>query len=336
MPSAILQELETFGPDRCAQLDYAQAADYTRRVARSHDENFTVVSWMLPRRLREDFRHVYSFCRWADDLGDETGDRDRSLELLAWWRRELDACYEDRPRHPVFVALHRTIRTHGIPRAPFDDLVDAFVQDQTVSRYRTWDQVLDYCGRSANPVGRLVLSLCGHRDARRQGLSDATCTALQLANFWQDVRRDVVERDRVYIPQDVASDQGLDLEAMVTAVKLDAAAGARGDARCAACPPSAGITGLLPPYRKTIRDLVDRTWPLFSTGRELWALVPRDVRLDVKLFTLGGESILRLIERLKYDTLQNRPALSRGRKLALMLRAWAPSVLAPKGRTWSP
>jgi len=324
MASAILQQLDTFGPDRCKQLSYEEAARYTRQLAESQYENFTVVSWLLPRRLREDFRNVYAFCRWADDLGDETGDREQSLKLLAWWRREIDACYADEPRHPVFVALHRTIRTHDIPRKPFDDLVDAFVQDQTVTRYPTWEQVLDYCTRSADPVGRLVLYLCGYRDEQRQKLSDATCTALQLANFWQDVRRDVVERDRVYIPQDVASRHGLDVALMARAIQIDHEAGPR----CGSCGtsrqvPAAGMNALLPAYRGTIRELVKRTWPLFEQGRALWPLVSRDVRVDIKLFTLGGESILRMIRRLNYNTLTTRPSLSKGAKAALMLRAVA-------------
>jgi len=203
--SAVLEQLDTFGPQRCEQLTYEQADEYTRRLARTQYENFTVVSWLLPVRLRADFQHVYAFCRWADDLGDETGDTDRSHELLAWWRDELTACYQGDPRHPVFVALAPTIEQHDIPRKPFDDLIDAFVQDQTVTRYDTWDQAIDYCTRSADPVGRLVLYLCGYRDAQRQQFSDATCTALQLINFWQDVRRDIIERDRVYVPRDIAS-----------------------------------------------------------------------------------------------------------------------------------
>ncbi|MEE9212367.1 MAG: squalene synthase HpnC, partial [Phycisphaeraceae bacterium] len=265
MASAIIDQLDTFGPQHCEQLDYAQAADYTRRLARTHYENFTVVSWLLPRRFRDDFRHVYAFCRWADDLGDQTGDRQRSLDLLAWWRREIDACYDGRPRHPVFVALNRTIRRHDIPRKPFDDLVDAFVQDQTLTRYDTFEQVLDYCTRSANPVGRLVLYVCGYRDQRRQQLSDATCTALQLANFWQDVRRDILERDRVYVPAEVAARHRLDIGLMVKTVQIDHDAGPN----CTACGtgrsiPSAGINAIGPAYRATIRDLVDRTWPLFE------------------------------------------------------------------------
>lgn len=328
MPSAIIDELATYGPDHCPQLDYDAASAYTRRLARTHYENFTVVSWMLPRALRDDFSHVYAFCRWADDLGDETGDPVRSVALLTWWREELDACYRGTPRHPVFVALAPTIRRHDVPRQPFDDLIDAFLQDQRVHRYGHWDQVLDYCTRSANPVGRLVLYLCGYRDARRQALSDATCTALQLTNFWQDVRRDVVERDRVYIPQDVATAHGLDVAAMVAAIGADAKSAVEASgACCSARPlPSVGTTAVLPAYRDTLRDLVQRTWPLFRQGRGLWPLVGGRLRTDVSLFTRGGESILRMIERAQYDTLQRRPRLSRGRKVALMMAVATGSV----------
>jgi squalene synthase HpnC len=319
MPSAVLEQLDTYGPQHCEQLDYEQAADYTRRLAESQYENFTVVSWLLPKRLREDFRHVYAFCRWADDLGDETGDPKCSLELLDWWRSELDGCYANKPRHPVFVALRHTIDKHDIPRKPFDDLIDAFVQDQTVTRYGTWEQVLDYCTRSADPVGRLVLYLCGYRDDQRQQLSDATCTALQLANFWQDVRRDVLERDRVYIPQDVARQQGLDIDLMVKVIAADEAA----HVSCHSCAsvPMAGTNAILPGYRSTVCELTRRTWPLFERGHALWPLVDRDVRTDVKLFTLGGEAILKMIQRNGYNTLTHRPKLSKAAKLALMGRA---------------
>ncbi len=325
MGSMVIDQLATFGPDRCDRLSYEQAAAYTRELTQSHEENFTVVSWLLPRRLREDFRHVYAFCRWADDLGDQVGDPDESYRLLAWWSREIDACYAGQPRHPVFVALSRTIERHQIPRQPFDDLVDAFVQDQRVNRYQTWDQVLDYCTRSANPVGRLVLYLCGYRDATRQALSDATCTALQLANFWQDVRRDILERDRVYIPAQIASQHGLDVETMVQVVQHDAqvspAACGCGGGACA--PASVGVRALQRPYRATVRELVGRTWPLFEQGRGLWPLVDRGIRLDIRLFTLGGETILKKIQRLDYNTLQHRPRLSKVGKAALLVRALA-------------
>jgi len=323
MPSSIIDQLETYGPRQCPRLGYDAAMAYTRRLAKTHYENFTTVSWLLPRALRDDFRHVYAFCRWADDLGDETGDPQWSVELLTWWRQELDACYRGNPHHPVFVALLPTIQRHDVPRQPFDDLIDAFLQDQRMDRYANWQQIIDYCTRSANPVGRLVLYLCGHRDAQRQCFSDATCTALQLANFWQDVRRDAVERDRVYIPSDVAAAHGLDVETMVVAINADARRDAESSAAC--CPqrqpPSLGITAVLPAYRRTLRDLVQRTWPLFREGRGLWPLVAGRLRTDVSLFTRGGESILKMIERANYDTLQYRPRLGRGRKVAMMMAA---------------
>ncbi|MBI1336138.1 MAG: squalene synthase HpnC [Phycisphaera sp.] len=331
LSQSILPELDRFGPERCEELDYDRAADYTRRLAESHYENFTVVSWFLPGRLREDFRHVYSFCRWADDLGDETGDPAKSRELLAWWRRELDRCYDGHPRHPVFVALSRTIEKCDIPRKPFDDLIDAFVQDQSVTRYRTWEQTVDYCTRSANPVGRLVLYLCGYRDDERQRLSDATCTALQLANFWQDVRRDILERDRVYLPSQVASNHGLDIDTMVKLVRSDEACHKDGAVSCRACPPGVEVTALLPAYRATLRELVGRTWPMFEEGRALLPMVASDVRPDIQLFSLGGESILRMIERLNYNTLEHRPSLSKGAKVVLMMRAIAGKLASSVG-----
>jgi len=167
-----------------------EAQSYTRWLATHHYENFHVVSWLLPKRLHQDFYNVYSYCRWADDLGDEMGDTAESLRLLAWWRENLLAMYAGRATHPVFVALQGTVARYSIPQRPFEDLIDAFVQDQTVTRYRNWDELFGYCRGSANPVGRLVLYLCGYSDAERQRLSDATCTALQLANFWQDVTVD--------------------------------------------------------------------------------------------------------------------------------------------------
>ncbi|MEX0885419.1 MAG: squalene synthase HpnC [Phycisphaeraceae bacterium] len=331
MASIVLDQLATFGPHHCRQLDRAQADRYTAALTRAHGENFTVVSWLLPRRLRADFRHVYAFCRWADDLGDETGDTARSLELLAWWRDELARCYAGRPRHPVFVALEPTIERHDIPRKPFDDLIDAFVQDQQVTRYDTFEQVLDYCTRSADPVGRLVLYLCGHHDAERQRLSDATCTALQLANFWQDVRRDIVERDRVYLPADVAHRHGLHVGMMVNAVRLDADPANAACGSCASAGPGAGMRAMLPAYRGAIRELVRRTWPLFERGRGLWPLVEPGIRTDIKLFTLGGEAVLRRIERINYETLLRRPRIGRATKAALLVRALA-GRLRPGGR----
>jgi squalene synthase HpnC len=299
MASIVIDQLDRFGPDRCERLTPEQAAAYTHELATSHYENFTVVSRLLPRRLRSHFAAVYAFCRWADDLGDEAGEPDRALRLLRWWRDELARCYAAEPRHPVFVALRPTVERFDIPATPFENLIDAFEQDQRVSRYQTWEQVLDYCTRSADPVGRLVLHMCGHRDAERRRLSDRTCTALQLANFWQDVRRDILERDRIYIPADLLGEHGLS--------HADLVAHARGGKRVDA--------------RPAIGTLVKRTWPLFAEGRKLWPMLEPDVRPSVKLFTRGGERILRAIERIDCRTLDRRPALAGITKLRLVAGA---------------
>ena len=196
-PAAFVRSPEALG--RPWPVEEGRA--YTRWLATSHYENFHVVSFLLPKRLHQDFYNVYAYCRWSDDLADEIGDTAESLRLLAWWRGELDAMYAGRATHPVFAALAPTVAQYGIPRQPFSDLLDAFVQDQTVTRYRNWEELFGYCRNSANPVGRLVLYLGGYSDDARQRLSDATCTALQLANFWQDVTVDLL-KDRVYIPLD--------------------------------------------------------------------------------------------------------------------------------------
>ena len=210
---------------------------YTRALSGSHYENFHVVSVLLPKRLHQDFFNIYAYCRWADDLGDEFSDPSRSLELLDWWQRELEALYAGEARHPVFVALKGTVQAHQLPQEPFADLIKAFVQDQTINRYRSYTQVLDYCVRSANPVGRLVLHLCGYADEQRFRLSDATCTALQLANHWQDVRRDYFERDRVYVPEETLLRHGASHPALELALSEGRAT---------------------PPLQSAFRELVDQ------------------------------------------------------------------------------
>jgi len=332
MSRDILDQLETHGPDRCPAYSEAEAAEYVRRLAERHYENFTVASRLLPPAYRPAFHALYGFCRWADDLGDETGDPARSLELLAWWRRELDRCYAGSPRHPVFVALRPVIEACDIPRAPFEKLIAAFEQDQRVTRYETFDQVLAYCTGSADPVGRLVLYVCGYRDAAQQQCSDATCTALQLTNFWQDVRRDVLERGRVYMPRDVADRHGLDIETMVTVIRADAA-GRDDGSSCAADRPSPGIRALQPAFRATLADLAARTWPLFTTGRELLPSLDPPIRRNIRLFTEGGEAVLRRIERAQFDTLRVRPTLGRPAKAWLLLRALVRSWWEPGPRT---
>jgi squalene synthase HpnC len=198
LPTPELEIARNLPPSNCAP---AEAERYTRWLATHHYENFNVVSWLLPRELHQHFYNVYAYCRWSDDLGDEVADSARALQLLDAWEDELKLIYaaDAGPSHPVLIALRETIRAKNIPITPFSDLLRAFRQDQTVKRYATWDAVYDYCVYSANPVGRLVLYLCGYSDAARQKMSDATCTALQLANFWQDVSRDL-EKGRIYIP----------------------------------------------------------------------------------------------------------------------------------------
>src|SRR3990172_670164 len=271
------QELEIARdfPPPGSSLDQAQR--YTRWLATCHYENFNVVSWLLPRRLHQHFYNLYSYCRWADDLGDEIPDSARALELLDWWEEELRRCYAGTPSHAVFVALRDTVKAFDIPIEPFRDLLKAFRQDQTVHRYPDWDSVLGYCRYSANPVGRLVLYLCGYRDAERQQLSDATCSALQLANFWQDVRRDYAI-GRIYMPLDAMARHGYS------------------EADLAAHRYNQNFVALL-------RHLVERTWELFRQGLPLVERIDWRLAADIELFSRGGMEILRLIERQNYDVL---------------------------------
>jgi squalene synthase HpnC len=273
----------------------AEAEQYTRWLATHHYENFHVVTFLLPRRLHQDFYNVYSFCRWADDLGDEIGNPVESLRLLAWWREELFAMYESRVKHPVFVALEGTVRKYDLPRQLFDDLISAFEHDQKVTRYRDWDEVFAYCRCSANPVGRLVLRLCGYADPERDRLSDATCTALQLANFWQDVTADL-EKDRVYLPLHLFEKYGY------TIAELQAR-------RCTNA------------FRDVMRDAVDVARKLFHEGMPLTKTVNRRLAFDLELFSRGGLRVLDKIEAQGCDVLARRPAISKPERVRLMLAA---------------
>jgi len=276
-----------------ARFTVPEALNYTRWLATHHYENFHVVSWLLPKRLHQDFYNVYAYCRWADDLGDEMGDTAESLRLLAWWREGLRAMYAGAAEHPVFVALRGTVEQYTIPQQPFEDLIRAFEQDQTVTRYRNWDELFGYCRCSANPVGRLVLYLCGYSDAERQRLSDATCTALQLANFWQDVTVDW-EKDRVYIPVDVLERNGSSVEDIA--------------ARRAT-----------PGFVAAMREVVRRAHELFLEGLPLAGKVDRRLAVDIELFSRGGMRVLEKIEAQNYDVLVRRPAISKTERVWLLL-----------------
>ena len=273
------------------------AQRYTKWLATHHYENFNVVSWLLPKELHQHFYNLYAYCRWADDLGDEIGDTNESLRLLGWWRGELDAMYEGRARHPVFVALMPTVVAHAIPREPFAQLIQAFMQDQTITRYRDFEALFGYCRHSANPVGRLVLYLCGYADAERQRLSDATCTALQLANFWQDVTVDL-EKDRVYIPLDVIGRHGYTIEELFA-------------------------RRFTPAFREVMREIVERARCLFLEGRPLAGRVDRRLALDIDLFSRGGLRVLEKIEQQGFDVLHARPAVSKAERVGLLLQSLA-------------
>jgi squalene synthase HpnC len=279
----------------------SEAEQYTRWLARRHYENFHVVTFLLPRRLHQDFHNVYAFCRWADDLGDELGDPSESLRKLEWWRGELEAMYAGRTTHPVFVALRRTVERHELPMEPFADLIQAFVQDQTVTRYRTWEELFAYCRYSANPVGRLVLHLCGYRDQARQRLADATCTGLQLANFCQDVSVDLA-KGRVYLPLEALERHGYPLADLLARQSS-------------------------PAFRAVMKELVEVARQGFLEGLPLARMVDRRLAVDIELFSRGGLRILEKIERQDYDVLRRRPAISRLDKARLLLRAVAQAFL---------
>lgn len=280
-------------PEQAPSL--AEAQQYCAKLARSHYENFSVASWFLPAKLQQHFFNVYAYCRISDDLGDEVGDANASLQLLDQWEEELNACYDGKPRHPVFVALAETVRKFEIPRQPFADLLKAFRQDQTVTRFPAFQDVLNYCQYSANPVGRLVLYVCGYRDAERQRLSDFTCTALQLANFWQDVSVDYA-KGRIYLP----------LESMVRFKVSEEDIAAKRNT---------------PAFREMLRFEVERARDWFRQGLPLVKMVNRDLAIDIELFSRGGQEILNAIEKQNFAVLGNRPAISKPRKLMLVARA---------------
>jgi len=282
-------------PEKAPSVEKAQA--YCERLARTHYENFSVATWFLPRRLRPHFYSVYAYCRISDDLGDEVGDAQQALALLDEWERELEACYAGEPRHPVFIALRETVRACQIPQREFADLLKAFRQDQTVHRYETFEDVLGYCRYSANPVGHLVLYVCGYSDAERQQLSDFTCTALQLANFWQDVSVDW-QKSRIYLPLEDMRRFGVS------------------DREIADRRPT-------PEFLKLMKFEVERAREWFERGLPLAGLVDRELATDIELFSRGGQEILRAIERQGYDVLCRRPMISRAAKLWLVARAAA-------------
>jgi squalene synthase HpnC len=295
--AAFARELARFGPDAppSPAPSNAEASAYCRRLAQSHYENFTVASWLLPRALRPHFHHIYAYCRWADDLADETRSSDESIRLLDWWEKQLDACYAGTNQHSVFVALAPTIQEFAIPREPFADLLIAFRQDQIVHEYHTFAQLLEYCRNSANPVGRLVLHLGRCHDAERIAHSDSICTGLQLANFWQDVARDY-DKGRIYLPREDRERFSYSDDAYRRREYNQS-------------------------FANMMEHEVSRAEKYLRDGLPLLELVPRWLRMDVSLFVRGGLTILAAIRNQRYNVWQQRPTVSTWRKARLFLDA---------------
>lgn len=283
---SVMADLTTWGPGTSSPpLPLAEAEAYCRRLAQSHYENFPVASWFLPRHLHQHFFNVYAYCRWADDLGDETGNPAQSLQLLRWWESELDRCFAGQADHPVFIALMPTIQRFSIPREPFANLISAFIQDQSIRQYESMDQLVDYCRRSADPVGRIVLALCERFTPENASYSDSICTGLQLANFWQDVKRDS-EIGRTYIPREIREKFGYsadDLKQHRT------------------------TAGFIEMMRSLVADARQR----LLQGEPLIARMPGRLQIDIDLFQQGGLLILKGIERIQYRVWDQRPTVSK-------------------------
>ncbi len=282
-------------PLTAAPADSLQGAfDSCERLAKSHYENFSLGTRLLPRDLRRHFYAVYAFCRGVDDLGDEIeGDR---LASLNEWERQLHLCYDGTPDHPYFLALRDTISRFDIPTEPFLKLIEANRRDQAITHHPDYQELLDYCDHSANPVGRIVLYLFGHREPELHALSDHTCTALQLANFWQDVARDYA-MGRIYIPLADMASYGVDEETIASGHATEE-------------------------FRRLMKFQVGRTKEMFRRGYELVDMVVKPARIDLALFTAGGLSVLRAIEQQDYDVLSRRPSLSKFAKARLFASAY--------------
>lgn len=304
---AFASQLGRFGPDATQPAvlpDEARA--YCRELAGGHYENFPVLSIALPSWLRQDFANVYAYCRWADDLGDEAGSPHEASRLLDWWQSELDDCFAGQSWHPVFVALQETIAAHRLSKRPFDDLISAFRQDQVKTRYETFDELRDYCRRSADPVGRIVLQLCDRFDDENLALSDSICTGLQLINFWQDVDRDFAI-GRVYLPRE------------------DRVRFGYGDDDLA-------NRRTTPAFLELMRYEVDRAGSLLEAGLPLADRMPGRLQLIIALFALGGLRMCERIESIGYRVWEERPTVTRGDAVRLLARATGRSLTRPLRR----
>lgn len=296
-----VQDLIFYGPktfDESYKIPSIEESNaYCRSLAQKHYENFTVATFFLPRNLRTHFYSLYAYCRWADDLGDEVSENGESLLLLDWWEAQLDALYAgDAPLHPVFIALKRTVEEFQIPKSLFSDLLTAFRQDRIVHEYKTRAELLDYCKNSANPVGRLILYLAGTTDSVSFQMSDAICTGLQLANFWQDTARDWREKRRIYIPEEDRRRFGYS--------KSDFEQ-----------------ERISPDFQRLMEEETAWAESFFEAGRPLVNRVPRRFRLEIRLFHDGGRAILKSVRKINFRVWERRPVIGKGVKIRLLLRA---------------
>lgn len=292
----VLADLDRFGPDSAIPaMAVDEAFAYCQKLARKHYENFSVTSLWLPRSVQPHFCSIYAYCRWSDDLADETGSTDRASSLLRWWQSELDDCFRDQVRHPVFIALRKTISEFELPKDPFNDLLSAFIQDQSVTRYRDVTTLLDYCTRSANPVGRLVLHLARCVTPETVRWSDSICTGLQLANFCQDIPVDA-RRGRIYLPTSLLNQHGLsEDDVLASSVQSQLA--------------------------NCVESLASQARLMLTSGAPLVGQGPSWFARSIQLFVRGGLTILDNIASQKHDVWSTPVTVSRSQKIRLLVDA---------------
>ena len=278
-----------------ATVTVAEAFAFCEARVRAHYENFPV-GMLVPRAKRGYVHALYAYARAADDFADEPMYEGMRAEKLDQWEARLHAAYEGRADDPIFIALAETVRALDIPKPLLLDLLSAFRQDTVKSRYDTWEELLDYCRRSADPVGRLVLLVFGYRDPELALFSDRICTGLQLANHWQDLAVDLA-RGRIYAPRELRERHGVK-EWDLNAARVG------------------------PEFTALMQDLVARTRALFVAGRPLCDRVGRDLRFEMRLTWLGGWTILDRIERAGYDVFRRRPRHGLKARLGMAWRAW--------------
>jgi hydroxysqualene synthase len=276
-----------------------KAYDYCERLARSHYENFPVGSVLIPKHLRKHFYSIYAFARAADDFADEGYDEaypeSERLRLLESWRKMLGDCLLNKAEHPVFVALAQTIAEFELPASLFEDLISAFAQDVKLRRYAAFELLVDYCRRSANPIGRLILLLFGYRDEQLHLWSDDICTALQLANHWQDVAVDL-DKDRIYLPAEDQASFGISTEDLFSRRATDN-------------------------FKRLMAFEVDRAEAMFRRGKPLCTSVNGRLGLELRSVWLGGTRILNRIVAIDYDVFNRRPVITSSDKLLILLGA---------------